>query len=105
MTEKFDEILEKAVEEGLDDLGETVKQVLVYYIEKFYGLRRGRMARDPYRLHEALINMLNEAGARIVEKHVLLALCDMLHLDYNKLKYLDFPEAVEKAEKMFRESR
>ena len=97
MLGEFERLFLEAVDEGLSSLGETVKHVTYYHIEKTYGLKREDLL-DPRRLEEAL-DGIYRAGSYVLKKLIIDRLYDKLRLP--NPKSTSFIGSLEEARRRF----
>jgi|YelNatPaOPRAMG01_1025707.scaffolds.fasta_scaffold526775_1 hypothetical protein len=58
------------VDKGLSRLGETIKNVIYWYIENEYGLKREEIPEKPEEFLKGLEKMYGP-GARVIERNIL----------------------------------
>jgi hypothetical protein len=69
----FDEMLDNAVSEALSQLGETVKQTILYYLERNFNMKPEEVPRRPTEFANALSALLG-SGADPLENIIIQTL-------------------------------
>jgi hypothetical protein len=92
--QNFDDILLKAVDEGLETLGESSKTIIYFHLQNKYALRREDIPRKPECFGLAIRCLLGMSGS-FIETLVIKNLCAKFGLEYESLKNYQFQAAVE----------
>jgi len=77
----FDKLFIEAVDEGLNVLGESGKQMIFFYLEKSYSIRRHEIPKKPEAFAVGLEKIFG-AGASVLEKLIVKSLYSKLGLKY-----------------------
>ncbi|MEM0052777.1 MAG: hypothetical protein QXL89_01070 [Nitrososphaeria archaeon] len=67
--DKADKMLKEAIDEALSILGYKAKEIVYYFLEKEYGLKREEIPSNLKGFHDGL-HMLFGIGANVIEKHI-----------------------------------
>jgi hypothetical protein len=89
----FDKLFIEAVDEGLDVLGESGRQMIFFYLEKSYSIRRYEIPRKPEAFAEGLEKIFG-AGASVLEKLIVKSLYSKLGLKYEDKENRPFSDYV-----------
>ena len=81
----------KIVDEVLESLGYNVREVIYWYMEGTFSLKRKDIEREPEKFVEVLKSIYGE-GAQVLEEMLVRSLCKEFKIDAKT-----FPEAVRKA--------
>lgn len=95
LDEGFKAAIAEAVDEGLEELGESTKNTLYLYAERVCSLKKDEI---PVRL-EAFSSMLRRIfaqGTPTIEKLIIRRLCEKLNANYENMKESGFLAVVEK---------
>lgn len=93
---KFDEIFIEAVDEGLKVLGESGKQMIFFYLEKGFSVKKHEIPEKPEAFAQGLEKIF-KAGALVIEKLIVENLYSKLGLEYENKPNFSFEEYVKKA--------
>lgn len=92
----FDEIFTEAVEEGLETLGESAKQMIFFYLEKEFSLSKDEISKNPEALVQGLEKIF-KAGALVLERIIIEKLYLKLGLKYEERDNNSFIDCVKQA--------
>jgi hypothetical protein len=92
----FDEIFIEAVDEGLKVLGESGKQMIFFYLEKGFSVKKHEIPEKPEAFAQGLEKIF-KAGALVIEKLIVENLYSKLGLEYENKQNFSFEEYVKKA--------
>lgn len=67
--DKADKMLIEAIDEALSILGNKAKEIIYYFLDKEYGLKREEISSNLKGFHDGL-HLLFGIGANIIEKHI-----------------------------------
>jgi len=87
----LDKILEEAIEEGLNVLGSSGKQMLFFHLEKNYRLKKQEITRKPEAFAVAIEEIFG-AGASVLEKIIVKNVYSKLGLKYQEKKMYRFSD-------------
>lgn len=87
----LDKLLEEAIEEGLNVLGKSGKQMLFFHLEKSYSLKKHEIIVKPDAF-EAAIQQIFGDGAKVLEKLILKSMYSKLGLKYQEKKEYRFSD-------------
>jgi len=93
-TQKFEDVLLLSIDNALKVFGETVKKMILHYLETVRSVERGQIAQQPEAFQKALEELLG-TGALVVENQVVQNLYRELDLDMPEK--MSFVKAVESA--------
>lgn len=96
MPRSFEELFREAVDEGLQALGESVKQVTYYYLEHDHGLDQRRIPDDPEGFQQALQGLYS-TGSKVIEDLIVKKLFGKVGADAEQEKEKTFVEKIEVA--------
>ena len=71
--DEFEKILFEAIEEGLNELGESAKRAIYFYLKEKFGIDRQNVCSNLRKFSRGLNNIFGE-GAKIIEGLILRAL-------------------------------
>ncbi|MEM2094859.1 MAG: hypothetical protein QXI32_06145 [Candidatus Bathyarchaeia archaeon] len=96
----FDRLVSNAIDEALNVLGQSSKQILYTWLERDKGIVREEI---PQRLEEftSFLEKNFGYGAAILERRVLESLYSKMGLNFPRDQRLDFISCVKEAEKEF----
>lgn len=94
----FEKHLKSAMDDGLAVLGESVRDVIYYYIERDRGLARQEFPGRFTELHEYLRDVFG-GGAKIIEKLIAKNLYDRLGLAFEEQDDWTLPDYVNQAKR------
>jgi len=77
----FDKFFIEAVDEGLDVLGESGRQMIFFHLEKSYSIKRHEIPKKPEAFAAGLEKIFG-AGASVLEKLIVKSLYSKLGLKY-----------------------
>ena len=95
-TKTFEECFVEAVNEGLKVLGDSGKQMIFFYLENNYSVKREDIAKKPEAFALGLEKIFH-AGASVIEKLIVESLYSKLGLKYEEKKEFWFGDYVKKA--------
>jgi len=95
----FDEFFVEAVDEGLRVLGESGKQMIFFYLEKNYSIKRHEIPKKSEAFALGLEKIF-QAGASVIEKLIMESLYSKLGLKYEEKKNYSFGDYVKKAKEV-----
>ena len=87
----MDKLLEEAIDNGLNVLGNSGKQMLFFYLEQSYSLKKHEIAQKP-EVFEAAIHQIFGAGAPVLEKLIVESVYSKLGLKYHEKKKYTFSD-------------
>jgi len=87
----LNKLLEEAIDEGLNVLGNSGKQMLFFHLEKSYSLKKYEIARKP-ETFEAAIHQIFGAGAAVLERLIIESVYSKLGLKYHEKEKNTFSE-------------
>jgi len=83
--EEFEKLFMEAVDESLKSLGESVRQMIFFHLEKSYSLKRQDIPKKPEAFAEGLEKIFG-VGALVLEKIIVKTLYSKLGLEYEDKK-------------------
>jgi len=83
--EEFEKLFMEAVDESLKSLGESVRQMIFFHLEKSYSLKRQNIPKKPEAFAEGLEKIFG-VGALVLEKIIVKTLYSKLGLEYEDKK-------------------
>ena len=89
----FDKLFIEAVDEGLDVLGESGRQMIFFHLEKSYSIKRHEIPKKPEAFAAGLEKIFG-AGASVLEKLIVKSLYSKLGLKYEDKEELPFADYV-----------
>lgn len=89
----FDNLFIEAVDEGLDVLGESGRQMIFFHLEKSYSIKRHEIPQKPEAFAAGLENIFG-AGASVLEKLIVKSLYSKLGLKYEDKEDRPFADYV-----------
>ena len=95
-TKDFDEIFIEAVDEGLRVLGESGKQMIFFYLEKGFSVKKHEIPEKPEAFAQGLEKIF-KAGALVIEKVIIENLYSKLGLKHEETSNYSFIDYVKKA--------
>jgi hypothetical protein len=99
-TEKeFEKLFIEAVDEGLETLGESGKQMIFFHLDKNYSVKRHEIPKKPEAFAKGLEKIFG-AGASVLEKLIVKSLYSKLGLEYEDLEsrlFIDYVNYVREA--------
>ena len=87
----LDKLLEEAIDEGLNVLGKSGKQMLFFHLEKSYSLTKHEITKKP-EVFETAIHQIFGAGAPVLEKLIVESVYSKLGLTYHEKKKYTFSD-------------
>jgi len=87
----LDKLLEEALDEGLNILGRSGKQMLFFHLEKSYRLTKHEILQKP-EVFEAAINQIFGAGASVIEKVIVKSVYSKIGLKFEEKKQYKFSD-------------
>jgi hypothetical protein len=84
----FKQVLLQSLDSGLASLGEHVRQVIYFHMERNCGLKREQIPENMEQFHQALVTILGQ-GSTVVEKLITKHIHQSIGLD--SIKYEDIP--------------
>lgn len=100
----FIEAIDEAVDEGLNVLAESGKQMLFFHLEKNCSINRHDIPQKPEAFAAGLEKIFG-VGASILEKIILKNLYSKLELKYEDKKNYTFEDYIKKAKEAARKSQ
>jgi hypothetical protein len=85
----FEKLFMEAVDEGLNLLGESGKQMVFFHLERSYLIKRQDIPKKPEAFAKGLEKIFS-AGAIVIEKLILENLCSKLGLKYEEKEHYTF---------------
>lgn len=79
----LDKLLEEAIDDGLNVLGKSGKQMLYFHLENNYSVKKHEIAQKPEDFTEAIQEIFG-AGASVLEKLILKSVYSKLGLKYKE---------------------
>jgi hypothetical protein len=109
-TRDFEELLTEAIDEGLSLLGESSRQVVYFYLEKTFKMKKLDI---PYRIEEFIdaIEKIFGNGAKILEIQIMKCLYKKAgnkikhYSEQRSLEFTEYVEAVKLAKKNYENSK
>jgi hypothetical protein len=92
---ELNKALLESIDQALNVLGEPVKKILYFHIDKQFCLKPDAFAEKPELFILATRQILG-VGAKMVESLILKNLCKKLAVDYAKVEALTFTQGIEK---------
>ena len=89
----FEKIFIEAVDEGLDVLGESGRQMIFFHLEKSYSIKRREIPKKPEAFATGLEKIFG-AGASVLEKLIVKSLYSKLGLKYEDKEERPFADYV-----------
>jgi len=89
----FDKLFIEAVDEGLDVLGKSGRQMIFFHLEKSYSIKRHEIPKKPEAFAAGLEKIFG-AGASVLEKLIVKSLYSKLGLKYEDKKERPFADYV-----------
>jgi len=83
--EEFEKLFMEAVDDGLKSLGESVRQMIFFHLEKSYSIKRHDIPKKPEAFAEGLEKIFGK-GALVLEKIIVKTLYSKLGLGYEDKK-------------------
>ena len=83
--EEFEKLFMEAVDESLKSLGESVRQMIFFHLEKSYSIKRHDIPKKPEAFAEGLEKIFG-VGALVLEKIIVKTLYSKLGLEYEDKK-------------------
>jgi len=93
----FDKLFIEAVDEGLDVLGESGRQMIFFHLEKSYSIKRHEISKKPEAFAAGLEKIFG-AGASVLEKLIVKSLYSKLGLKYEDKEERKFADYVKEAD-------
>lgn len=91
--DKADRIIAEAIDDALSILGNKAKELVYYFMEREYGLKREKIPLNLNSFHDGL-HMLFGLGANILEKHIYNCLQKRIGIMARVEPELDFVEVL-----------
>jgi hypothetical protein len=95
-TKTFEECFVEAINDGLKVLGESGKQMIFFYLENNYSVKRDEITKKPETFATGLEKIFH-AGALVIEKLIVESLYSKLGLTYEEKKNYAFGDYVKQA--------
>ena len=95
----FDKLFIEAVDEGLNVLGESGRQMIFFYLEKSYSIKRHEFPKKPEAFATGLEKIFG-VGASVLEKLIVKSLYSKLGLKYEDREehsFVDYVKDVKEA--------
>ena len=89
----FDKLFIEAVDEGLDVLGESGRQMIFFHLEKSHSIKRHEIPKKPEAFATGLEKIFG-AGASVLEKLIVKSLYSKLGLKYEDKESRPFADYV-----------
>jgi len=87
----LDKLLEEAIDEGLNVLGKSGKQMLFFHLEKSHSLKKHEIAQKPEAFAVAIKEIFG-AGSPVLEKLIIKSVYSKLGLEYKEKKEYTFTD-------------
>jgi len=87
----LDKLLEEAVDEGLNVLGNSGKQMLFFHLEKSFSLKKNEILKKPETFTVAIEEIFG-AGALVLERLIIKSVYSKLGLKYQEKKECTFSD-------------
>ena len=94
---RFRRLLLESIDEGLNVLGESIKDTVYFYINRKNDLKREEIPSRPEEFSRALKSIFGSVGAGFIEDQILKNLYMKVGAEYVKEKNLTFKDHVENA--------
>jgi len=98
----FDGFFIESVDEGLRVLGESGKQMIFFYLEKNYSIKKHEIPKKPEDFALGLEKIF-QAGASVIEKLIIESLYSKLGLKYEEKGNYSFIDYVKQAKEEIQE--
>jgi hypothetical protein len=95
-TKTFEECFVEAINEGLKVLGDSGKQMIFFYLENNYSVKKDEIAKKPEAFATG-IEKIFHAGALVIERLIVESLYSKLGLRYEERKDFSFGDYVKQA--------
>jgi len=86
---EFEKLFIEAVDEGLETLGESGKQMIFFHLDKTYSVKRDEIPKKAEAFARGLEKIFG-AGASVLEKLIIKSLCSKLGLKYEDVESRPF---------------
>jgi len=96
---KFNMVLVQAVQEGLDSIGPSISDAVLFHLQRTDAIRCGPSLVDPEAFDDGLTRIFGY-GAKIIEKRILEVLYEKLEAPRKIKGDFRFSEEVKKAQKL-----
>jgi len=87
------EIILEAIDEGLSIMGDRSKEIVYFFVEEEYGLKKEDIPKNLQKFHEALYNIFG-FGAFVIERSIMRFLEKKLDVELPKGDDKDFVKYV-----------
>lgn len=94
----FEELLSEAIDEALGALGDNVKLVVYYYLERNLGIEKRTIPKDMRSFQKELRRMFSD-GAKVIEELIIKKLYDKIGVKAEEDE--EFVNRVERARSIF----
>lgn len=98
-TPRFGKVLTEAVQEGLNSIGPSISEAVLFYIQKKAGVQSHQCDLDP-EIYDDCLKAIFGWGAEIVEKKILERLCLKLEVQLQIKSGFVFIDEVKRAQKL-----
>lgn len=85
----FEKLFIEAVDEGLETLGESGKQMIFFHLDKSYSIKKHEISKKPEAFAKGLEQIFG-AGASVLEKLILKSLYSKLGMKYEDVENHSF---------------
>ena len=96
---RFNAVLAQAVQEGLDSIGPSISEAVLFHLQRTSAIRSDRHFVDPEAFEDGLKNIFGY-GAKVIEKRILEVLYVKLEAPRKIGGDFRFSEEVKKAQKL-----
>ena len=87
---KVNEKIIQCTDEGLQVFGESAKQVIYFYLEKDFQLKKTEIPENPETFYKAITSLFGEDGARLIEESILQKMEQSFKIKHrSKLTFVD----------------
>jgi len=96
---KFNAVLVQAVQEGLDSIGPSISDAILFHLQRTNAICSNPSLIDPEAFDDGLKRIFGY-GAKLIEKRILEVLYEKLEAPQKIMGDFRFPEEVKKAQKL-----
>lgn len=89
----------KCIDEGLQTVGESIKHVIYFCLEKNFRLKKEEIPEHPEVFEQALASIFGEEGSKIIEELIIQKITQNFNLKHkSKLSFVEALQAVKSRE-------
>lgn len=100
---KFNAFLVAAIQEGLNSIGPSISDIVLFHLQRSNSIRFDQLSVDPEALDDGLKKIFG-FGARVIERRILEVLYVKLDVNIQLSEDFEFTEEVRKAHKLLNAS-